>query len=66
MWANGGPSPTYVDIEGRKVVLEKEPSVPYRVSAQTCILLGPGGPQFTTGEGITSPLDPEKAGAWNV
>jgi hypothetical protein len=64
-WAVAG---TYVDIEGRKVVLEKEPSVPYRGESpgETCILWQPGGPHFTTGEGITSPLDPEKAGEWNV
>jgi hypothetical protein len=64
-WAVAG---TYVDIEGRKVVLEKEPSVPYRGESpgETCILWQPGGSQFTTGEGITSPLDPEKAGEWNV
>ena len=59
---------TSVDIEGRKVVLEKEPSVPYRGESpgETCILWQPGGPQFTTSEGITSPLDPEKSGEWNV
>jgi len=64
-WAVDG---TYVDIEGRKVTLEKEPSVPYRGEGpgEQCILYQPGGPQFTTGEGITSPLDPEKPGEWNV
>jgi hypothetical protein len=63
-----GVAGTYVDIEGRKVVLEKEPAVPYRGESpgETCILYTPGGPQFTTGEGITSPLDPEKAGDWNI
>jgi hypothetical protein len=59
---------TMVDIEGRKVVLEKESGVPYRGESpgETCILWQPGGPQFTTSEGITSPLDPERAGEWNV
>jgi hypothetical protein len=64
-WAVAG---TYVDIEGKKVVLEQEPSVPYRGESpgEKCIVYTPGGPQFTTGEGITSMLDPEKAGEWNV
>ncbi|GEM_PF-246857 len=63
-----GVAGTYVDIEGRKVVLEKEPGVPYRGESpgEECILYVPGGPQFTTGEGITSALDPEKPGEWNV
>jgi hypothetical protein len=64
-WAVAG---TYVDIEGKKMVLEKEPWVPYRGESpgEQCIVYMPGGPQFTTGEGITSPHDPEKAGEWNV
>jgi hypothetical protein len=59
---------TIVDIEGRKVVLEKEPTVPYRGESpgETCILWQAGGPQFSTAEGITSPFDPERSGAWNV
>ena len=63
-----GVDGTYVDIEGRKVVLEKEPGIPYRGEApgEQCVLYEPGGPQITTGEGITSALDPEKPGAWNV
>jgi hypothetical protein len=63
-----GVDATYVDIEGKKVVLEKEPSVPYRGEGpgEECIVYQPGGPQFTTGEGITSPIDPERAGDWNV
>lgn len=63
-----GVAGTYVDIEGRKVVLEKEPSIPYRGEGpgEECILYSPGGPQFTTGEGITSSLDPEKSRDWNV
>ena len=42
--------------------------MPYRGESpgETCILWQPGGPQFTTGEGITSPLDPEKPNEWNV
>ena len=64
-WSVAG---SYIDIEGRKVVLEKEPSVPYRGEGPggQCIVYIPGGPQFTTGEGITSSLDPEKPGDWNV
>jgi hypothetical protein len=64
-WAVAG---TYIDIEGKKVVLEQEPSVPYRGESkgEECIVYMPGGPQFTTGEGVTSLLDPEKAGEWNV
>lgn len=63
-----GVAGTYVDIEGRKVVLEKEPAIPYRGESpgEECIVYVPGGPQFTTGEGITSTLDPERAGDWNV
>jgi hypothetical protein len=64
-WAVAG---TCVDIEGRKVVLEKEPSIPYRGESrgEECIVYEPGGPHFTTGEGITSKLDPEKTNDWNV
>jgi hypothetical protein len=64
-WAVAG---TYIDIEGKKVVLEQEPSVPYRGESkgEECIVYMPGGPQFTTGEGVTSLRDPEKAGEWNV
>ena len=64
-WAVAG---TYVDIEGRKVVLEKEPSIPYRGESrgEECIIYERGGLQFTTGEGITSKLDPEKTNDWNV
>ncbi|MCI0748287.1 MAG: DUF1080 domain-containing protein [Verrucomicrobia subdivision 3 bacterium] len=64
-WSVAG---SYVDIEGKKVVLEKELSVPYRGESpgEQCIVYMPGGPQFTTGEGITSSLDPEKPGEWNV
>ncbi|HVY71037.1 MAG TPA: DUF1080 domain-containing protein [Verrucomicrobiae bacterium] len=63
-----GVAGTYVDIEGRKVTLEKEPLVPYRGEAQgeQCVLHIPGGKQFTTGEGITPMLDPERTGEWNV
>ncbi|MBI2928902.1 MAG: DUF1080 domain-containing protein [Verrucomicrobia bacterium] len=64
-WAVAG---SYVDIEGRRVVLEKEPRVPYRGEdpGEKCIVWEPGAPRFTTGEGITSPFDPEKATDWNV
>ena len=64
-WSVAG---TCVDIEGKKVVLEKEPAVPYRGESpgEQCILYIPGGPQFTTTEGITSSLDPEKPRDWNV
>jgi hypothetical protein len=63
-----GVAGTYIDIEGKKVVLEKEPKVPYRGESpgEECIIYLPGGPHFTTGEGITSMLDPEKVGEWNV
>lgn len=59
---------THVDIEGRKVTLESDPSIPYRGEGpgEQCILWQPGAPQFTTGEGITSPRDPEKPGVWNT
>lgn len=59
---------THVDIEGRKVTLESDPAIPYRGegAGEQCILWEPGAPQFTTGEGITSLLDPEKPGTWNV
>lgn len=64
-WAVAG---TYIDIEGKKVVLEKEPKVPYRGEGpgEQCIIYIPGGPHFTTGEGITSMVDAEKDGEWNV
>lgn len=59
---------THVDVEGRKVTLENDPAIPYRGegAGEQCILWQPGAPQFTTGEGITSLRDPEKAGAWNT
>jgi len=64
-WAVAG---TLVDIEGRRVVLEKDPRIPYRGEGpgEQCILWQPGAPQFTTGEGITSLLDPERPSDWNV
>ncbi|MEW6158176.1 MAG: DUF1080 domain-containing protein [Verrucomicrobiota bacterium] len=64
-WSVAG---SYVDIEGRKVVLEKDPRVPYRGEGpgEQCIVWEPGAPRFTTSEGITSLLDPEKPGEWNV
>lgn len=59
---------THVDVEGRKVTLEQDPNIPYRGESpgEQCILWEPGAPQITTGEGITSRLDPEKPGEWNV
>ncbi|HXI50735.1 MAG TPA: DUF1080 domain-containing protein [Candidatus Saccharimonadales bacterium] len=64
-WSVAG---TYVDIEGRKVTLEKDPRVPYRGegAGETCFIWEPGTPRVTTGEGITSLLDPEKPNGWNV
>jgi len=65
VWSVAG---SYVDIEGKKVVLEKEPWVPYRGEGpgEQCIVYLPGAPQFTTAEGITSSIDPEIPGQWNV
>ena len=59
---------TYVDIEGRKVVLEQDRRVPYRGEGpgERCFIWEPGLPRVTTGEGITSLLDPERPGEWNV
>ncbi|MBM3845728.1 MAG: DUF1080 domain-containing protein, partial [Verrucomicrobia bacterium] len=64
-WAVAG---SQVDIEGRKVVLENEPWVPYRGEGpgEQCIVYQKGLPQFTTGEGITGAVDPEIAGHWNL
>jgi len=64
-WSVAG---TCVDIEGRTVVLEKDPRVPYRGESpgETCIVWEPGAPRFTTFDGITSLLDPEKPRDWNV
>jgi len=63
-WSVAGTS---VDVEGRLVTLEREPTIPYRGESpgERCILWQPGGPQITTSEGITSPFDPERPG-WNV
>jgi len=64
-WSVAG---SYVDIEGRRVVLEEDPRVPYRGESrgEKCIVWEPGATRFTTGEGITSLLDPEKPTDWNV
>src|SRR3989442_5823452 len=64
-WSVAG---SYVDIEGRPVILEQDPRVPYRGEGpgEKCIVWEPGAPRFTTGEGITSLLDPERPGDWNV
>ncbi len=58
---------THVDIQGRKVILEKEADVPYRGESpgEQCIVWDPGAPQFSTFEGITSKRDPERPGEWN-
>lgn len=64
-WSVAG---SYIDIEGRKVVLDKAPQVPYRgeSAGEECIIYERGAPQFTTSEGVTSLLDPERPGEWNV
>ena len=64
-WSVAG---TYVDIEGRKVTLEQDPRVPYRGegAGEKCFIWEPGTPRVTTGEGITSLLDPEKPTDWNL
>jgi hypothetical protein len=64
-WSVAG---SFVDIEGRRVVLEDDPRVPYRGEApgEKCIVWEPGLPRFTTTEGVTSLLDREKPGDWNV
>ena len=67
-WSVAG---VYCDVEGRSVVLDQEPSVPYRGEGdgEKCVLWVPGGPKYTvkSWEGITSPYDYEKPhGQWNV
>jgi hypothetical protein len=57
------------DVEGRRVVLDREPAVPYRGESpgEAVILWEPGGPVLRgVAEGVTSPLDPERPGEWNV
>jgi hypothetical protein len=66
-----GVADTYCDVEGRNVVLEKEPSVPYRGESpgEQCVVWQRGAPTYTVKpyEGITSPLDTEKPhGEWNL
>jgi len=66
-----GVAGTYCDVEGRNVVLDNEPAVPYRGESpgEQCILWEPGAKRVTVKpyEGITSPIDPEKPhGEWNV
>jgi len=48
--------------------LQDDPRVPYRGESrgEECLIYIPGGPHFTTGEGVTSLLDPEKPVDWNV
>jgi hypothetical protein len=67
-WSVAG---TYCDTEGRNVVLEQTPQVPYRGegAGEKCVIWEPGGPRYTVKpyEGITSLLDPEKPhGEWNT
>ncbi|HRI11397.1 MAG TPA: DUF1080 domain-containing protein [Verrucomicrobiota bacterium] len=64
-WSVAG---SYVDIEGKNVVLEREPWVPYpgEGPGEECIVYRRGDPQFTTAGGITSAIDPEKPHEWNV
>lgn len=64
-WAVAG---TYVDAPARKVLLEQEPWIPYRGESpgEQCYVYQKGLPLITTGDGITSSIDPEKPGQWNV
>jgi hypothetical protein len=67
-WSVAG---TYVDVEGRNVVLEKTPEVPYRGESpgEECVVWTPGSRTYTVkpSEGITSPYDFEKPlGEWNL
>ncbi len=67
-WSVAG---TYCDVEGRNVVLEKEPSVPYRGESpgEQCVIWERRAPTYTVKpyEGITSALDAEKPhGEWNL
>lgn len=61
----------YCDVEGRSVVLETLPIIPYRGESpgETCVVYSPGAPRYTVQphEGITSPIDPEHPrGQWNT
>lgn len=67
-WSVAG---VYCDVEGRPVVLQEHPAIPYRGESpgETCVLWAPGAPRFTVKpwDGITSPIDPELPnGAWNT
>jgi hypothetical protein len=67
-WSVAG---TFCDVEGRNVVLEKEPNVPYRGESpgEQCVLWAPGAKTYTVKpwEGITSPYDFERPhGEWNI
>jgi hypothetical protein len=57
-----------VDIEGHKVVLDNEPSIPYRGESpgEQIIVYEPGAAKITTTEGITPKINPEKTNDWNV
>ena len=59
------------DVEGRNVVLERMPGIPYRGESpgEQCVLWEPGAPRHAVRphEGVTSPLDPENPhGHWNT
>ena len=67
-WSVAG---AYCDVEGRNIVLQDHPAVPYRGESpgEKCVLWSPGSTRYTVQpwEGITSPLDPEKPhGQWNT
>jgi len=61
----------YCDVEGRSVVLETLPIIPYRGESpgESCVVYSPGASRYTVQphEGITSPIDPELPhGQWNT
>ncbi len=67
-WSVAG---VFCDVEGRNVVLEKEPTIPYRGESkgEECVVWAPGAKTYTVKpwEGITSPYDFENPhGQWNV
>lgn len=67
-WSVAG---AFVDVNGRNVVLQDSPTVPYRGESdgENCVVWDPAAPHYTVQpwEGITSPLDPEKPhGQWNT
>lgn len=61
----------YCDVEGRDVILERMPGIPYRGESpgERCVVWQPGAPRYTVQphEGVTSTLDPElPRGQWNT